>query len=110
MQPGSETQPVHRDPFRSSVPSFPINQRRHVKLIGRDQCFGIRLLLRNEHDDDATNKQRWPRNTLRKKEKKKKDNGTTSRESLNDTVLSCSSVFRKDFFRNEENFDSAIIS
>lgn len=46
---------THRDPFRSSVPSFPINQRRRAKLIGQDQCFGIRLLLRNTTMTQQTN-------------------------------------------------------
>lgn len=46
---------AHRDPFRSSAPSFPINQRRRAKLIGQDQCFGTRLLLRNTTMTQQTN-------------------------------------------------------
>jgi len=52
------------------VPSFPINQRPRAGLIGRDQCFGTRLLLRNGHDDGDASRSRVAR-TRRERERKR---------------------------------------
>lgn len=46
------------------LPSFPIYQRRHAKLIGRDQCFGTLASLAKRTDDDVTNK--WRSSALKR--------------------------------------------